>query len=129
MIVADDEELRSLEPGLQTAEFTTQVQSKVVKPASTQQDKFGYDAEGYTWLKGILEYDPREKVWHLTYSQTPDATDQLGGEVTIKNTAHFKYARNHEAVQVQGQLDLDSRDRLGKPLYEVTRLIRPVTQR
>lgn len=129
-----DDELPLVDAGLQTAEFTTQVKSKKVKPVGAQggvvqADKYGYDAQSYSWLKGVLEFDPREQVWHLTYSQNPDVTDQLGGEVTIKNTAHFKYARNGEFLQVEGELDLDSRDRLGKPLYTVTRIIRPVAVR
>jgi hypothetical protein len=44
--------------------------------------------------------------------------------VTLKNTAHFKYLRSGEAVRVEGEFDPQQVDRLGKPVYEVVRLIR-----
>ena len=116
----------------QTADFSTQVRSQDIQPVSSQgiqtvspqTDKFGYDAEGYTWLRGVAEFDRADQTWHLTYSTSPDKTDQYGGEVTFKNTAHFKVLRHREAIRVEGQFDPDQRDRLGKPVYEVNRLIR-----
>ena len=113
----------------QTADFSTQVRTQDIQPVSTQSvnpqaDKFGYDAEGYTWLKGIAEFDRADQTWHLTYNTSPDKADQFGGEVTFKNTAHFKTLRHREAVRVEGQFDPEQRDRLGKPVYEVNRLIR-----
>lgn len=111
---------------VRSAEFVTQVHSNTATPASASKSRFGYDAEGYTWLQGVIEFDAKHNVWHLTYSQTPDDHDQFGGEVTLKNTAHFKYLRSGEAVRVEGRFDAEQRDRLGKPVYEVERLIRDV---
>jgi N-acetylneuraminic acid mutarotase len=91
-----------------------------------QKDQFGYDAEKYSWLKGVIEFNPKRQVWHLTYSQAPDDNDPCGGEVTLKNTAHFKYLRSGEIVRVEGQFDEQQVDQLGKPVYEVVRMIRDV---
>jgi hypothetical protein len=113
---------------LRTAEFTTQVRSAGVSPTAAKADRYGYDTENYSWLKGIAEYDAKQKVWHLTYSLTPDETDKFGGEVTLKNTAHFQYLRSGEPVRVEGNFDPVQRDRLGKPVYEVIRMFRD-TQR
>lgn len=109
--------------GLKTAEFQTQVRGNGVTPASAQRDIFGYDGEGYTWLKGIVEYDRAEKSWHLIYNKTPDENDPYGGEVTLKNPQLFKnILRSGQAVHVQGEFDETLQDRLGKPLYDVKQL-------
>lgn len=124
MLTADESDPAT--SNVRSANFQTQVRANTVLPAGAVADKFGYDAEGYSWLKGVIEFDPKLQVWHLTYSQNPDDTDQFGGEVTLKNTEHFKYCRSGEAVRVEGQFDEQQVDRLGKPVYDVARLIRDV---
>lgn len=109
---------------VRSATFQTDVRSNAVVPASAVSDKYGYDAEGYSWLKGVIEFDPKLQIWHLTYSQNPDDDDQFGGEVTLMNAADFRYFRSGEAVRVEGQFDSQKVDRLGKPLYDVVRVIR-----
>ena len=125
MSLADDESDPAAS-NVRSANFNTQVRANTVLPASAVKEQFGYDAEGYSWLKGVIEFNPKLQVWHLTYSQTPADNDQYGGEVTLKNTAHFKYLRSGEIVRVEGQFDLQQADRLGKPVYEVVRIIRDV---
>ncbi len=125
MSLADDES-EPATSNVRSANFNTQVRANNVLPASAVKDQFGYDAEGYSWLKGVIEFNPKLQVWHLTYSQNPDDNDQYGGEVTLKNTAHFKYLRSGEIVRVEGQFDPQQADRLGKPVYEVVRMIRDV---
>ena len=119
-----DDESDSPTSNVRSANFNTQVRANNVQPASAVKDQFGYDAEGYSWLKGVIEFNPKLQVWHLTYSQNPDDNDQYGGEVTLKNTALFKYLRSGETVRVVGQFDAQQADRLGKPVYEVVRMIR-----
>lgn len=121
--LADDDEPKLPRSNIQSAEFRTRVQSAVVTPASATEDQYGYDAEGYAWLQGVIEFDSKRKVWHLTYSLAPDDSDQFGGEVTLKNPEDFKYLRSGQVVSVEGQFDPDQRDRLGKPVYEVTRIV------
>lgn len=128
MSLATDDEPRLPRTSVRSAEFRTQVGSDFVTPASATVATFGYDVEGYTWLRGIIEYDAKHKVWHLTYSQSPDDSDQFGGEVTLKNPEHFKFLRSGQAVSVVGEFDATQRDRLGKPVYEVSELT-PVGKR
>jgi hypothetical protein len=128
MAVATDDEPRLPRSSVRSAEFRTQVRSDSVTPASATVATFGYDTEAYTWLRGIIEYDPKHKVWHLTYSQSPDDSDQFGGEVTLKNPEHFKFLRSGQVVSVVGEFDATQRDRLGKPVYEVSELT-PVGKR
>lgn len=125
MSLADDDSGPATS-NVRSANFNTQVRANNVLPASAVKDQFGYDAESYSWLKGVIEFNPKLQVWHLTYSQNPDDNDQYGGEVTLKNTAHFKYLRSGEIVRVEGQFDPQQADRLGKPVYEVVRMIRDV---
>ncbi len=125
MFLAEDES-EPATSNVRSANFNTQVRANTVLPASAVKDQFGYDAEGYSWLKGVIEFNPKLQVWHLTYSQTPDDNDQYGGEVTLKNTAHFKYLRSGEIVRIEGQFDPQQADRLGKPVYEVARIVRDV---
>lgn len=121
-VIADDEP-RLPRSSVNSAEFRTRVRANAVTPVSATSDRFGYDSEGYSWLKGIIEFDSKNKVWHLTYSQAPNDNDQFGGEVTLKNPQHFKTLRSGQAVSVAGQFDPNQRDRLGKPVYEVSEIV------
>lgn len=126
--LAADEEPRLPRSRVNSAEFRTQVRSNGVTPAGATEETFGYDADNYSWLRGIIEFDPKRKVWHLTYSQSPDDNDQFGGEVTLKNPEHFRFLRSGQAVSVEGEFDPAQRDRLGKPVYEATQIV-PVGKR
>lgn len=111
---------------LQTAEFKTRVRAEGIQPTSaerTAEDNFGYDAKGYTWLKGVVEFDRENQSWHLTYDRSPADTDQFGGEVTFKNNYDFKkLIRSGQTILVKGRFDPDQEDRLGKPVYAVESL-------
>lgn len=123
LMVAADDEPRLPRSRVSSAEFRTQVRSNSVTPAGAIEDAFGYDADNYSWLRGVIEFDPKRKEWHLTYSQSPDDNDQFGGEVTLKNPEHFKFLRSGQAVSVEGEFDPTQRDRLGKPVYEATQIV------
>ncbi len=123
MTLIVDDEPQLPRSNVSSAEFRTRVRANAVTPVSATADKFGYDSEGYSWLQGVIEFDSKYKVWHLTYSQSPDDNDQFGGEVTLKNPQHFKTLRSGQAVSVEGQFDPNQRDRLGKPVYEVTEIV------
>lgn len=122
MTTADDEP-RLPRQSVRSAEFRTQVRSNVVTPASAVEAQYGYDSENYSWLHGVLEFNPKQKTWSLTYSQSPDDSDQFGGEVTLKNPEHFKSLRSGQFVKVVGEFDPSQRDRLGKPLYEAIEIM------
>lgn len=123
MTLAGDDEPRLPKSRVNSAEFRTQVRSNAVTPAGATEEVFGYDADNYSWLRGIIEFDPKRMAWHLTYSQSPDDNDQFGGEVTLKNPEHFRFLRSGQAVSVEGDFDSAQRDRLGKPVYEATQIV------
>ena len=116
--------------GAKAAEFKTRVRADGVQPASAErsnselnsdkEDKYGYDAEGYTWLRGVVEFDRKHKTWHLSYDRSPDDADQFGGEVTFKHRPEFATAfRSGQVIFVEGHFDESQQDRLGKPVFEV----------
>lgn len=121
--MAADDEPQLPRSRVKSAEFRTQVRSNAVTPAGATDEVFGHDADNYSWLRGIIEFDPQRKVWHLTYSQSPDDNDKYGGEVTLKNPEHFRFLRSGQAVSVEGEFDPAQRDRLGKPVYEATQIV------
>lgn len=121
--LAADDEPRLPKSRVTSAEFRTQIRSNAVTPAGAMNAEFGYDADNYSWLRGIIEFDAKRKVWHLIYSQSPDDNDQFGGEVTLKNPEHFRFLRSGQAVSVEGEFDPAQRDRLGKPVYEATQIV------
>lgn len=122
VVLSDANDAELPRSNARSAEFSTQVRSNVVTPVSATNERFGYDRESYSWLQGTLEFDAKQKVWYLMYSQSPDDDDQFGGEVTLKNSADFKYLRSGQLVRVEGQFDPTHRDRLGKPMYEASRI-------
>lgn len=117
------DEFRLPRSGARSADFQTQVRSNTVTPIRATKPRFGYDADSYSWLRGIIEFEPKHRIWHLTYSQFPDDDDQFGGEVTLKNPQDFKYLRSGQAIEVVGEFDPIERDRLGKPVYEVSEIV------
>ncbi len=128
-IAADaDENLLPTNSTVRSAQFLTEVKATGVTPASAQREAFDYDTENYAWLNGIAEFSPADQSWHLTYSQAPADADEYGGEVTLKRTPVLSVLRQPGPIQVEGRFDPNQRDRLGKPVYEVVRLIGPSTR-
>ena len=129
--LAESENVTVSRSGQRTAESKTVVRADEIQQVSAEQDvedKFDYDSEGYTWLKGIVEFDRKHKTWHLTYDRSPDDADQFGGEVTFKDRPEFAKAfRSGQVIFVEGRFDDAQLDRLGKPLYEVDGY-RPITK-
>jgi hypothetical protein len=125
---AADEDSLPANSIVRSAQFSTEVKATAVTPASAQRETFGYDTENYAWLNGIAEFSPSDQSWHLTYSQAPHDADVYGGEVTLKRNPVLSVLRQRGAIQVEGRFDPNQRDRLGKPVYEVVRLISPSTR-
>ncbi|MDQ3329995.1 MAG: hypothetical protein M3552_04990, partial [Planctomycetota bacterium] len=57
------------------------------QPVASQQspaedEGFDYERTHYRWLRGVVDYDPIRKNWHIIYGLTPDAADKFGGSLT-----------------------------------------------
>ena len=84
-------------------------------------EPYAFDADGYTWLRGIISFDHTEQVWSITYDTTPDTWDSYAGHLTLVG-AIPQDIRDNEVVLVEGAVDAATHDRLGKPVYRVAKV-------
>ena len=89
-----------------------------------QRNRSDYDKEHLAWLRGVVDYDKKEKSWNIIYSMDPKKDDKLGGSVTLADVDRFPGIHNGDVVLVQGKLDTEQRDRAGKSTYRVEKLQR-----
>jgi hypothetical protein len=85
-------------------------------------DGFGYEHSSYRWLRGVVDFDPEQKNWHIIYGLTPDGSDKFGGSLVLADNGQLADFQDNDVVLVEGQLDPKAgQDVLGKPYYRVTR--------
>lgn len=90
--------------------------------AAASDSGFGHDAANYAWLRGVVDYDPQRKNWHIIYGLPPDPNDRFGGSLTLADGGHLSEFRDSDVVLVQGRIDpVAGQDMLGKPLYRVSK--------
>ena len=82
---------------------------------------FGHDPN-YNWFQGRLEFVASDQAWHLTYDDAPTAADQLGGDISLSSDVKLEPSHNGSYVRVTGQFDDVKLDRLGKPVFRVSRI-------
>jgi hypothetical protein len=82
-------------------------------------DPCAYDSVGFTWLRGIVDFDRRDGSWHIIYSQHPDAHDRFGGAIRLVDTPKLSTLHDGDIVYVEGRIDSDHRDSRGKPQYRI----------
>lgn len=81
---------------------------------------FGYEPSGYHWLRGVIDYDPAQRNWHVIYGLQPDPSDRFGGSLTLADNGHLSEFQDNDVVLLQGRVDpAAGRDLLNKPLYRV----------
>lgn len=85
---------------------------------------YAYDANGYSWLKGIVDFDPSTKTWALIYSLNPDANDRFGGMFYLSGSDLLVELKTGDLVMVHGQPDPLLKDDRGLPRYRVQRYTR-----
>ena len=78
----------------------------------------------YNWFQGRLEYVNSDRTWHLTYDDAPTPADQLGGDISLISDVKLDSRHNGARVRVSGQFDAVKLDRLGKPVFRVSRIDR-----
>lgn len=94
-------------------------------PASSASEPYGYDAEKYRWLKGLVDYDEEQETWLLVYDVTPDVDDDFKGQITLAHSPMLDELNNNDAVLVEGRVDTSLRDSgTLKPQYRVERVQR-----
>ena len=108
------------------ASSTTTIDEATRQTAHSIPNPYSHDTKGYTWLRGKVDYDERDKAWHITYSQQPLGQDTYGGSLTLMDDEKLDALLANDVVLVEGGIDTARRDRFGKPMYRVQRVLRLV---
>lgn len=92
-------------------------------------DRFDYDRISYSYLRGVVDYNPRDKTWNIIYSPNPDAKDKYGGAFQLVDSPKLKSLQDGDVVFIQGRISPREVDAGGKPKYEVVDEVSRVTYR
>lgn len=87
---------------------------------------YARDPQGYSWLRGVLDFDRQDNRWRLRYSPNPTDGDPYGGDVALELSQDMSGFQPGDVVLVEGDFDPNCQDRFGKPCYRVQRLIGPL---
>ena len=101
---------------------------KVNLEAPAGLNPYGRDAEhaNPTWLRGVVNYAPKEQTWQIIYSKKPDPRDQNGGSLTLADHPSLAQCHNGDVVLVEGAIDARQTDSRGKPVYALDK-VTPLT--
>jgi hypothetical protein len=97
-------------------------------------DPCDYDRVKYSWLRGIVDFEQRDKSWHIIYSHHPDRHDPYGGAIRLVDCPKLGTLHSGDVVYIEGRVDTHRLDSRGKAQYvidgdRITQLSRgPATQ-
>ncbi len=80
---------------------------------------FAHDAEGYQWVRGVLQFDPSAGHWSIAYRPRTDVTDAYQGRLTLQPDPRFEELGSQAVVTIHGQIDTSVSDTQGRPTYRV----------
>jgi hypothetical protein len=80
-------------------------------------DPCDYDRLKYTWLRGVVDFDERDKSWHIIYCRRPDSHDRYGGALRLIDNPKLATLHSGDVVYVEGRIDTHRLDSHGKPQY------------
>lgn len=106
-------EAMSLDPIEQTA-FTVDPES------ASDASRYGHEAGTYAWLRGVVQLDPEDGQWTITYDVSPNEFDEFAGHLTLATDERLKNFRNNDFVLIEGRVNTAKTDRFGKPCYEIS---------
>jgi hypothetical protein len=92
-------------------------------------NRFDYDRVSYSYLRGVVDYNPRDKSWHIIYSPNPDRKDKYGGAFQLVEHPKLSALHDGDVVFIQGHISSRQLDAGGKPKYEVGDEVARVTYR
>lgn len=90
----------------------------------TRLDPYAYEEGTYAWLRGVVRKDPEDGKWTITYDVTPEQFDEFAGHITLADDERLNNVSDNDVILVEGRVSSAQQDRFGKPLYEITELIR-----
>lgn len=80
------------------------------------------------WLRGVIDYDAKQRAWQIVYSATPDGRDPNGGSLTLGNHPNLAECRSGDIVLVEGAINASDVDARGKPKYAIDSITLLTTQ-
>lgn len=89
---------------------------------SARPNPFAHDARNFSWMRGIIDFDPQDRRWMMIYSANPSPSDRYGGSITLNDHADLDRIKPGDVVLIEGAVDADSLDQHGKPLYRIDKL-------
>ena len=92
-------------------------------------NRYDYDRTSYTYLRGVVDYNPRDKTWHIIYSPNPERTDKYGGAFELIESPKLRLLHDGDVVFIQGRVHPKIVDYRGKPKYEVGDEVARITNR
>ena len=89
------------------------------QPQAAKLNPYGRDTKhaNPTWLRGVVEYDQKQRSWSILYSANPDSRDPNGGVLTLANHPNLAKCRVGEIILAEGAIDASQTDARGKPIY------------
>ena len=75
------------------------------KPEAGPPNPYAYDPKSYAYLRGIVDFDPRDNSWHIIYSPNPDRHDKFGGTLQLMNHPDLKTLRSGDFVYLEGHIN------------------------
>lgn len=95
----------------------------------TRLNPYAYDAKEYSWLRGVVEYDEDTEGWYIVYDDEPDKDDRYGGKISLADHPKLSVLKRSEVILVQGKIDDEQVDHLGKPKYLIEQMGRCVPEK
>jgi hypothetical protein len=92
---------------------------KYESPVAETRNPFGRDTKHANpeWLRGVVDFDSRERTWQIIYASKPDARDPQGGSISLGQHPDLALCRTGDIVLVEGAIDSSQTDSRGKPVY------------
>jgi hypothetical protein len=92
-------------------------------------NRFDYDRTSYSYLRGVVDFNPGNKSWRIIYSPSPDRKDKYGGAFELIDSPKLRGLRDGDVVFMQGRVHPQIVDSHGKPKYEVGDEVARITNR
>ncbi|MGE3315490.1 MAG: hypothetical protein AB7O26_10270, partial [Planctomycetaceae bacterium] len=89
----------------------------VTHVAASGPNPYDYDREGYSWLRGVVDFDEESRTWHIIYNVKPSKDDKFSGAIQLLPDPELKTLRPNQVVHVEGAVDYNRLDDRGKPQY------------
>ena len=99
------------------------------KRAANSANRYDYDRTSYSYLRGVVDFNTRDKSWNIIYSPNPDPNDKYGGAFQLVDNSKLNTLHDGDVVFIQGRVNPQQVDVRGKPKYEIGEEVARITYR